>query len=257
LGSNEGEPVYYFWNPLFNLTGLIPWLILLAAFVLFRENRRRQAMWILAPVMVIYLLLIGFLKLTDQLSDVVTIYDGIFETLAIGFAVIWLLAERIGGRNRFLTWLAVLAVFLVFLGTSTVTLTSGFERIIMSISLGISVGIVLIAIPLAAVMCRKHFGSVRFCLWTGFWILIVTLLAMVTFAAIQMRNMSELFEYFTQVLMAILIFSGVLIAGLLPFEILLFANSFWRKRFEKVFGISASPAAAAVEPPAPPISSVE
>jgi hypothetical protein len=37
--------------------------------------------------------------------------------------------------------------------------------------------------------------------------------------------------------LAILIYSGILIAGLLPFEILLFTNAFWRGRFEKLLGI--------------------
>ena len=33
----------------------------------------------------------------------------------------------------------------------------------------------------------------------------------------------------------------MLIGGLLPFEILLFVNSFWRKRFEAVFGLKKKP----------------
>ena len=40
-----------------------------------------------------------------------------------------------------------------------------------------------------------------------------------------------------QVLMVSLIYAGILIGGLLPFEILLFVNGFWRKRFEAVFGL--------------------
>ncbi|MHC5083968.1 MAG: hypothetical protein ACYTET_08545 [Planctomycetota bacterium] len=35
------------------------------------------------------------------------------------------------------------------------------------------------------------------------------------------------------------IYAGILIVALLPFEIILLANTFWRKRFEAVFGLKA------------------
>jgi hypothetical protein len=48
-------------------------------------------------------------------------------------------------------------------------------------------------------------------------------------------------EYVVEMMLAILmsggIYAGVLIVALLPFEIVLFVNSFWRKRFEAVFGL--------------------
>jgi hypothetical protein len=257
LGSNEGEPVYYFWNPLCNLIGLVSWLILLAAFVLFRENRRRQALWMMVPVLVIYIALKAYLKFSNPFSVETTIFLGLYETLVLGFAVIWLLAERIGGRNRFLTWLAALAVFLLFIGVSLSTLTSVFERIIMSVSQGMSVGIALIAISLAAVMSRKRFGPVRFCVWVAVWLLIITPLLLLAAAAIQIRDVSGTFDNLIPILKTSLIFAGVIIAGLLPFEILLFVNRFWRKRFDKVIGISTSREVFSAEPPAPPISTIE
>jgi hypothetical protein len=45
-----------------------------------------------------------------------------------------------------------------------------------------------------------------------------------------------------QVLMVGLIYAGILIVGLLPFEIMLFKNIFWRMRFEAVFGLKTKTA---------------
>ena len=58
----------------------------------------------------------------------------------------------------------------------------------------------------------------------------------VAFIQILMSHISFT-TMFLQVLMVGFIYAGILIGGLLPFEILLFVNHFWRKRFEAVFGL--------------------
>jgi len=106
------------------------------------------------------------------------------------------------------------------------------------IFIGLTVGILLVSFALAGIMCRKKCGSVRFSVWMAIWILLTTNIFFIGVALIR-ASMStiSLAMMLLQVLMVGFIYGGILIAALLPFEILLFVNSFWCRRFEAVFGL--------------------
>ncbi|MCK4999369.1 MAG: hypothetical protein KAS23_07535, partial [Anaerohalosphaera sp.] len=123
-----------------------------------------------------------------------------------------------------------------------INLGLGIEAIQLSIFIALTVGIVMLSFPLAGLMCRKKFGPVRFSIWTAFWLVIATIVSFIVIAIIQSVSYEiPISEMLSELLIAGFIFAGVLIAGLLPFEIILFANSFWRKRFEAVFGLKTDP----------------
>lgn len=119
-----------------------------------------------------------------------------------------------------------------------VSLGFGTEAIQISIFLGLTVGILLVSFTLAGFMCRRKFGPVRFCIWMGVWVLLTTIGFFAVFGIIQsvMYGMS-MSMMIMQILMVALIYGGILVIGLLPFEILWFKNAFWRKRFDAVFGL--------------------
>ncbi len=249
LGPNEGAAISYYWNPIYNVIGVLPWLLLAAAFIFFKENRCAKAMWMLLPVVLFRLLWAGFAALASVPSEASTLFVSIIDCLLIGFVLNWLLAERIGNRNRFVTWLLAWLLFALAFGVTLINLGFGMEAIQLSIFIGLTVGILLLSLALAGFICRKKFGPVRFSVWTGVWILIFTGIFFTVVMLIQYAMYDMPFTgMFLEVMMVSLIYSGILIAGLLPFEILLFANAFWRKRFEAVFGLKkASPEIEAVE----------
>ncbi|MCX5636955.1 MAG: hypothetical protein NTX52_04580 [Planctomycetota bacterium] len=238
LGAKEGTAVSYYWNPLYNFIGLLPWLLLAAAFLLFKENRCGQALWILLPVVLFRLLWAAFAALMKIPSEASLVFISLIDCLSVGFVLNWLLAERIGNRNRFVTWLLALVLFALVYGVMVVNFGMGTEAIQVSIFVGLTVGILLVSFALAGFMCRKKFGPVRFSIWMAFWVLLMTngFFMVVAFIQISMSNISFM-EMFLQVLMVGFIYAGILIAALLPFEILLFVNRFWRRRFEAVFGL--------------------
>lgn len=242
LGSKEGTEISYYWNPIYNVLGVLPWLLLLGAFTLFKENRCGQTMWILLPVVIFRLLWAAFAGLTGIPSEASSMFISLIDCLSVGFVLIWLLAERIGNRNRFVTWLLALLLFALSFGVMLVNLGMGIEAIQLSIFIALTVGIVMVSFPLAGFMCRKKFGPVRFSIWTAVWVLLLTNGFFMVFAIIQ-AAMSDfpIMTLLLQVLLVGFVYAGILIAGLLPFEILLFVNRFWRKRFEVVFGLKTDP----------------
>ncbi|MEN8127517.1 MAG: hypothetical protein ABFR90_06885 [Planctomycetota bacterium] len=212
--------------------------------MLLKENRCAQALWILLPIVIFRLLWVGLATLMHIPSEASSMFVSLIDCLLIGFVLNWLLGERIGNRNRFMTWLLALGVFGLTVIAFLADLGTGFEAIYMAIFIGLTVGILFVSFPLAGFMCRKKFGPIRFSIWVAVWTLLMTMGFFTVFAVIQaMMSKMSFMMIFLQVLMVSLIYAGILIVGLLPFEILLFVNCFWRKRFEAVFGLKAKAAA--------------
>jgi hypothetical protein len=243
LGPKVCTPITYYWNPVYNVIGVLPWLVLFGAFILLKENRHWQALWILLPVVVFRMLWVGFAALVNIPSSVSSSFVFVIDCLLIGFVLNWLLAERIGNRNRFVTWLLALLVFVLAFGVMLVNLGMGIDAVQFSIFIGLTVGILLVSFVLTGLMCRKKFGPVRFSIWMAVWVLLLTIAFFMVFALIQaMITHYPLMTLLLQVLMAGLVYAWVLIAALLPFEIVLFVSRFWRKRFEAVFGLKSKAA---------------
>jgi len=215
--------------------------VLLLAFVLLRENRDVQALWILLPVVLFRLLWVGFAALSHMPSATSLLFVSLINCMMIGLALNWLFAHRIGHRNRFATWLLALLVFILISVLTLVNVGFGIEAIQISILIGFTIGILMVSFALAGWICRKKFGPVRFSIWMAVWILFTTTAFIMSFAIIQTMMTSEsLTTVLLDILMISLVYAGIVIVGLLPFEILLFANSFWRKRFDSIFRLKTA-----------------
>jgi hypothetical protein len=224
------------------MLGILPWLLLLAAFVLCKENRRWPALWILLPVVIFRLLWAGFTALSKIPSDTSALFVAIINCILTGFVLNWLLAERIGNRNRFVTWLLAWLVFILALAMTLFTLGIRMEAFQVSVTTVLTVGILLLSFALAGFMCRKKFRPVRFSLWMALWVLLTTSAFFIGVAAIQAMMIDYSFmRLLLQVLMVSLVYALLLIAAMLPFEIVLFVNHFWRKRFDSVFRLKTPP----------------
>lgn len=239
LGPKDGTPVSYRWHPWYHVLGALPWLLPAAAFILLKENRRSQVFWILLPVLLCRLLWTAFTVITNMPLDSAVQFTVMIDCLLIGLALNSLLAERIGNRSRWVTWLLAWLVFAGVYGVMLVNIGLSSTTIQVSIVMAIILAILMLSAPLAAFLCRKNFGAVRFTLWTLLWLWLLTMTLFTAVLVIQSALSGSMFVavMLLQVLMIGSIFTAFLAVTLLPFEILWFKNPFWRKRFEALFGI--------------------
>ncbi|NQT03311.1 MAG: hypothetical protein HQ580_14885 [Planctomycetes bacterium] len=159
----------------------------------------------------------------------------IFSIMVLGFSMIWLLAERIGHRNRFVTFLLAVLTYFGFLGLNL--LSNGFSKHITAIAslAAVSIPAIILAFVLAALYSRNSFNTARFIIYIGAALFSVSL---IIFASIMSILYTTPINTWIDDLLTVSFFSSLIYyAGLLPFLILLFSNTFWRKRFEAVLGI--------------------
>ena len=238
FGPTDGDPVTYHFNLLYHVQGIIPWLLLPLAFVALKENRTLQAAWILAPIVLLTIVYSVVMNILQMDSGGTVQLNVIFTILVLGFSMVWLLAERIGNRNRFVTFLFATLIYFGFLGVTL--LSAGFGRSIISIvSLAaISIPAILFAFIIATLTSPKPFNTARFIITIGAALFSVSLIifSITMFILYQSQNL-PVSTWITDLLTVSFFSSLIYFAGLLPFLVLLFSNPFWRKRFDAVMGI--------------------
>lgn len=192
-------------------------------------------MWILAPIALlatVYSAVTNILKIT---SGSILQLNVIFTAMVLGFSMIWLLAERIGNRNRLVTFLLAILIYFGFLAVNL--LSSGFSKDIIAIAslAAVSIPAIILSFVIAALYSRKSFNTARFIIYIGAALFGVSL---INFTTIMSILYTSPINTWIGDLLAVSFFSSLIYyAGLQPFLILLLSNPFWRKRLEAVLGI--------------------
>ncbi len=204
---------------------------------------------ILAPIALLGIIYSAVMNILHISSGSTVQLNALFTILVVGFSLIWLLAERIGNRNRFITFLLANLTYFGFLGVNL--LIAGFSKDIINISYlaAISIPAIILAFIIAALNSPKQFNSARFSIYTGAALFssLLIIFSLVIFVFYPIPN-RPIISWITELLVASSSASLIYYAGLLPFLVLLFANPFWRKRFEAVTGIQTK---IAMETPSP------
>jgi hypothetical protein len=235
FGPTDGKPVLYHFSPLYHVQGLIPWLLLPLAFVALRENRKVQTAWILVPLALLGAVYLAFVNLWHWGSGDTVQFNVLFTIIIVGFSMIWLLAERIGNRNRLVAFLLAALIWLGFLGVNL--LCRGFHDAAFIIVFGgVSASSILLAFAIASWFSAKRFRKIRFVAWVGLGLL-GSLLAVASTFVFLFYPSGPVVDQLREVSVASLIFGLVYLVCLSPFLVLLWTNRFWRRRFECVTGI--------------------
>ena len=258
LGATDGPPVTCNWTTAGLVPQLLPWLAMLALLAL-KPNRGWSAWWIWLPLAC----LAGgchCLKLASQgassalVEGALGVLLEVPVALAIGLAALWLLAPYLDCRHRFRTFLGILTVlvaFTVFSFAARVGWGLGMEQIASLLdprhcaatayagvtALPFVVPLVLPIPGLAAAMvlcglaCRGRYRPFGLCLWLfasllGVWVAVSGLV----FALWRVASHGSV-EY-APFLGIGLFMVAVTFALLLPFVVLSFANSLFRKRLK-------------------------
>ena len=229
----------YRFHPIYHAQGIIPWLLLPLAFVALKENRTRQAVWILAPIAllaIVYSTVMNILKISSGSTAQLNI---MFTIMVLGFSMVWLLAERIGNRNRFVTFLLATMIYFGLIGVNL--LSSGFSKDTIAITYlaVISIPAIIFAFIFAALISPKPFNTARFVIYIGAalfssLLIIFSIIMFIFYPIFYPSQNMPVKTQITDVLIASFFSSLIYYAGLLPFLILLLSNPFWRKRFQKV-----------------------
>ena len=238
FGPTDGKPVTCHFSPLYRVQGIIPWLLLPLAFVVLKENRNRQAAWILAPVALVATVYSAVMSMLQMDSGSTVQLNVMFTIVVVGFSMVWLLAEHIGNRNRFVTLLLAALIYFGFLGVNLLCAGFGEDMIAIAALAAISIPAIIFAFVIAALASPKPFDTARFFIYVGAALsgslLIIFSAIVFIFYPPQSAPVSA---RISEVLIASLFSSLIYYAGLLPFLVMLFANPFWRKRLEAVLGI--------------------
>ena len=171
----------------------------------------------------------------------------IFTILVVGFSMVWLLAERIGNRNRFVTFLLATLIYFGFLGVNLLSGGFGKDMIAIASLAAISIPAIIFAFIIAALNSPKPFNTARFVIYVGAALFSSLLIIFSAIMLIFYPSQNLPVKTWIADLLIVSFFSGLIYyAGLLPFLFMLFANPFWRKRFEAVTGIQTK---IALQPP--------
>jgi hypothetical protein len=238
-GPFEGTPVLYRWPWYWHLPTLGPWLLLVMAIALPKTNRHPHALLILVPMLVLGLLWRSVMKLTGMSSATDVQFSFLIEFLAVGIALLWLNADKLG-RHRRVLWfgmsfgillLADLVAVLSYWGTFQAAETS-----VILVFTAIIAVILLISLALARWLSHRRYKPLGFMLSLAAWSTVCSLAGAAAFVAV-MRLVAaypirDLYVVLAQIVVPGLAISLCLYAVNLPYMLLMFSCSFFRRRFQ-------------------------
>lgn len=246
LGINEGTAAVYNWKWYHSMPSLALSVVLALAIALVRDNRDPRVLLILIPILVVNLLWSWFQRILGGPSDVIAIFTILVKAFVVGVAVLWLLAYKLGNRNRFVTFLLAILVtaavgFVGVVSHQAWESRAGFELLALQ-----AAGIVTMLLVFAVTgwLCRRRYGPWRFMLWLLLWMVLCSVAAFTMFAMFAAGGLEdpEMFkQMLPEVLLVGLLFGACIYVLNLPFMILAFSSSFFRKRFYAYFHLSSMP----------------
>ena len=244
LGIKEGTATIYPWKWYYSAPALGSWIVLALVILLVRDNRDPRVLLIFIPIFLIRLLWSLFLPILGVPSSVLVVFGMLVDALVAGIAVLWLLAYKLGNRNRFVSFLLALIVLVAATIVAIMSYQAWLSGVDFEILVVQALGIVtmLLVFVLAGWRCRKRYGPWRFMLWLALWTMVISLVGMSTFFLISVRPSGiELIQQIPEVLVAGLIFAVCIYMLNLPFMILAFVTHFFRERFYAYFHLKSMP----------------
>ncbi len=249
LGPEEGTAVVYHWKWYYSVPALLLWAVLVLAIVLVKANRNPHALLILVPLLIVNLLWFGFLKLFHFASVTRVQFDSLFASYTVGITVLWLLAHKLGNRNRFVTFLLALVVMTVvsLVGAISYNMSFSDETTQVSFLLVVLAFTMLFGFVLAAWRCRKRYSGLRFMLCLGVWTIAVGIVSLLSFFVIAVVIWSLAggslppYSILIQVFIVGLIFGVCLYVIVFPYMILALRSSFFRERFYACLRLKSMP----------------
>lgn len=237
LGANEGEVVVYDWKVYYSALGVLPWLALIIAFVIPKDNRNFRVLFILISLIIVFIFWRLFIEMLPKMMSSDTIQFGtLFQSLVIGLTILWLIAHKLkdfSGLAKFVIALGVMMV-MSFLGTLSIFTDFDYQVPLILALFAFMTSAMLFGFAVSGKFCGKQYRPITFILWLGLWLPLCCVFAMIGFIAIGMiitRSVPPTEALLLQLPIVGLFFGLFLYVVNLPFMILGFASPFYRERF--------------------------
>jgi len=247
IGPQQGEAAIFDWKWSYSAPGLAIWLALIGAIVLPKANHDRRILLILIPLVVVNLVWLAFKKVSGMPSATASQFDTVFHSMAVGIAVLWLVADyfdRFAGFVRFLMFFGTLVAVACLGILSYSTELSNEAALFLALLVFFSIT-VLTATTAAGKLCRGRYRPLRFMLWLALWTIVASLFTTFAFYIVGNLIMSSgssapyNLEAILMITFVGLAFGLCLYVLNLPFMILGFADPFFRKRFNACLRLQA------------------
>jgi hypothetical protein len=245
-GPFTSQPVFFHWPWYWHLPHLAPWVLLALAIAGPRRNRHCEALLIFVPMLVLGLLWQTVTKTTGLPSATAMQFSFLIEFLMAGMALLWLNADwlgRRGGLARFAGSLGmVLVAGLVVVLSYAGTFVGGQDAMLLFFTTLLAV-VLLVSLTLTRRLVRRRYRPVPFLLWLVAWCLLCSLVAITAFTAVTML-MNPSGTYSLQhiakeiIVPSLVLGSGVYVINL-PYLLLMFRSSFFRRRFQVWLGVES------------------
>jgi hypothetical protein len=236
LGPQQGEAASYDWKWHYSAGRWIIWIALIFALVVPKANRNIRVLLILIPLVIVNILWLLFMKFTAMNSTDALQFSIIFNSMAVGVTVLWLIANsfaRFGSAVQFLLSFGTV-VIVAGLGTLSYSTEFSTEMVLFLALLTFMAFTILVAITISRRLCGGTYRPICFLIWLALWMLLGSFVATLGFLIIGSIIFSSGPDSFGAIV--IFIFAGstfglFLYVLNLPFMILGFAHPFFRERF--------------------------
>jgi hypothetical protein len=236
LGANEGEVVVYDWKVTYSALEVLPWLALILAFVIPKDNRNYRVLLILISLIIVYFFWRLFIKMLPKMMSSDAIQFGtLFQSLVFGLTILWLIAHKLkdfGGPVKFVMALGVMMI-MSLLGILSI-FTDFDNQVLLMLALFASMAIaMLFSFAISSKFCRKKNQTIVFMLWLGLWLPLCCIFAMIGFfiAGMVIMQSGPPKEAYIQISIVGLFFGVFLYVINLPYMLLGFVSPFFRERF--------------------------
>jgi len=219
------------------ITPYLVWILLFVAFVLPKENRNAQALWLFVAIIAAYAI---WQLLSMVLPDIVPkIAESKPMSLVVGLAIVFLLGERLAR----LKWPALLCLsFLILIVTGFAGLSSvnsvyyeGVHSQFLAAIIGGAI-VIVFAAAFTAKNCREKFSNKRFLLFLLMWSIIISIVPSLA-ASIAAFGVAIVVQYLWWFFMAAIV-QGLLVYLLtLPLWVLALKNRLYNQRLRSCLGL--------------------
>ena len=236
MGPQQGVATDFNWKWHYSAGRWFIWLALILALFVPKANRDIRVLLILIPLTIVNFLWWIFIQNVRMNSTDAFEFGIIFNSLAVGVTVLWLVAQyfkKYGGTVRFL--LSFLTIVIVAaLGTLAHSSKFSTEMVLFLTLFVLMAFTILISITLSRRFCKGTYRPIRFLLWLALCMLLgsfVVTSGFIIVGSVFFSKGSDPFEIILVLLLGGSIFGLFLYAINVPFLILGFVHPFFRERF--------------------------
>ena len=223
------------WLPFYGYPASLLWLVFIVVLLLAGAFRNRRILFVLIPALLIQIVWFCIVKLTGMSSNEAPLFSQIFVPVYLSIGILIAFAYRTGPRKKL--YLFVLAIIVMALGTGLSYFAYNYggtetnvlpEQSRMALIFNMILGAAfLLALAIAEILCRKRFTRLRFApaLLVGSFIFVMIFTFIFGWIDYQLNNIDHVME----VLAVGAIFGLALCGFILPFMILSFTGSFYKR----------------------------